>query len=655
VTTAVSRFLFILALAAPAALPVAGIAHGTPLSASDEAIYRSAFASADAGKWTAARTAAGRAKDPRLAKVLEWLDYQEPGRGGTFTELDRFLANNPDWPQLGMLRREAERQMPSGRPPQDVVAWFSRQPPLTGAGAHRLAEALFALGRTAEARSLVRTAWIELPFSATEERSFAAAFPADLHPADHVQRLDRLIWQRDEAAARRMFVRVDAGTRALAEARLAVQDLHRSADTAIKRVPRILQEDPGLLYERARWRRRKEQYESVVELLDRPPFITPFLEQVWLERDDAARRALDRGEARTAYRLAKNHGLSSGPAFAEGEFLAGWISLRRLNDAPGAFDHFKRLYAGVNSPISLARGAYWAGRAAEAMGDVPEARGWYMDAAQYLTTFYGQLAAEQIGIVAAPSLSSSPAIGDEDRRAYRNKELAVIARQLAQIGEDERVRPFLVRLAGNGGSATNHLLVAELAVEIGRPDLALATAKNARGAVELVEHLFPLRELTGAAGPEQALVLAIIRQESAFDTGAVSPAGARGLMQIMPATARTMAARSGIAFSRDRLLDDPDYNLRLGSAYLHSLVQDYGGSYLLSLAAYNAGPTRVRDWLAANGDPRDQAVDAVDWVELIPLSETRNYVQRVLETLAVYRHRLDGDDLAITLAEDLKR
>jgi soluble lytic murein transglycosylase len=643
-------FLVLLSLGASAPASAA-----EPLSSADAQTYRTAFELVRKGKWTEARKMAASARDTVLEEVIVWLDFQEPGRGGTFTELHQFLEKHPDWPQRSALRREAERQMPESLPPRVVVDWFKEEPPLTGAGALKLARAMIQSGRNAEAAELVRSAWIELPFSPQDERAFASAFAAHLHPADHIQRMDRLLWQGDDAAVRRMFVRVDEGTRALAEARLALRNMRGNFDALVKKVPAVLQADPGLIYERARWRRRKEQYPGAAQLLDRGPLNTPFVERLWVERDDAARRALDRGEAQLAYRIAKNHGAENGTAFADGEFLSGWIALRFLHDPKTALGHFELLYASVSSPISAARGAYWAGRAAEALKEEAKAQQWYGLAARHGSTYYGQLAAQRLGWREVPELTAAPAVPPEAKAEFESREMVRIVRALEQAGAREYARPFFLRLVGEDAKPEDYPLAAALGIELGRNDLALSAAKLGRGKVDMPEYLFPTRPLPAGLGAEDALLLSVMRQESAFDSAAVSSAGARGLMQLMPATAKSVARQNGMAYQPDRLTQDPDYNVRLGSAYLASLLRDYGGSYVLSLAAYNAGPNRVRQWIDLHGDPRDRKVDTIDWVERIQFSETRNYVQRIMETLAIYRHRLGAGRLALTLDQDLKR
>jgi soluble lytic murein transglycosylase len=375
-----------------------------------------------------------------------------------------------------------------------------------------------------------------------------------------------------------------------------------------------------------------------------------------------------KGDISIAYRIAAGHGLEQGLGFAEGEWLAGWLALRSL-DRPGvAYRHFEHLSQGVSSPISLARSAYWAGEAARALaahgaqGATASAEGgakggnwlakaddWYLKAAKHGTTFYGQLAARRLGHAVAietqGETAAGPAPGAAARAAFEGREMVQAVRLLGELGQTKLHKRFLLRLKALAEDAEDFVLVAELARQQGRPDIAVRVAKEARKAgVLLFDDLFPSRRLPETKSPEPALVLAVIRQESAFYTGAISGAGARGLMQIMPATARRVARQIKIRYSRKKLLSDPEYNLRLGRAYLAGLTEKYDGSYILALAAYNAGPARANRWMRDFGDPRTPEVDPVDWIESIPFNETRNYVQRILESLVVYRKTLGVPD-----------
>ena len=367
----------------------------------------------------------------------------------------------------------------------------------------------------------------------------------------------------------------------------------------------------------------------------------PYPEFWWPLRHWSARTALNNQDYDVAYRLASNHGFSRGLGFAEGEWLAGWIALRFTKQPAKAHGHFMRLFNGVSTPVSRARGAYWAGEAARAMGDEDKAASWYQHGANHMSTFYGQLAAKRLGrpITAALPRSTEPLPGE--RQEFARRELVQIVRLLGQLEQNYTKKRFLDRLRKLATTASEYALTAELALEQGRPDRALRTAKDARRAgLILPEHLYPLPPLPETEGLDRTLLLAVIRQESQFYSQVVSGAGARGLMQLMPGTAKRVARKLKIPYRRRKLTEDPAYNMRLGTAYLSQMLDRYDGSRLLALAAYNAGPGRVDRWIKRFGDPRKPGGDAVDWGERIPFNETRNYVQRILEAVPIYDLRL---------------
>jgi soluble lytic murein transglycosylase len=640
-------------LAASAATSSPGLAAA--LSGSDRLTYRAAFNAVQDEKWPEANAFAARAKDPLLAKVILWMDLMRPNSGHLFSDYVRFMAQNPDWPGQAALQTQAELAMPLNAPAKEVLSWFGDRTPKTLAGAMQLVRALLAGGEKTKAAQVVRRAWVDLDSGAYEEKEFLSRYANLLKGEDHIARLDRLLWDNRQDAARRMMNRVDAAHRALAEARLGLRNGKGNATKLVNAVPKKLQRDAGLVYERARWRRRNDLHDTIPDLFVPPLTEVSRPEILWREIDDAARKALARGQPKTAYKLAIQHGAKDGATFAEGEWLAGWIALRHLHDAKTASIHFKRLYAAVGSPISKARAAYWAGRAAEALKQTAEAQKWYADAAQWSTTYYGQLAAQRSGHTGPLLLPTVPAPTQEQRAAFLRRELAQVVQHLHQIDETDRARTFLLRLVGLAQSPAEHQIVADFAGSLGRNDLMVAAAKASRlDGVELVEQLFPMLSVTGET-PEKALVLAVIRQESAFQEDALSSAGALGLMQLMPATAKAVAKKSGLPYAKGRLTSDPGYNISLGRAYLNQLLGRFGGSYVLAIAGYNAGPGRAVEWLGKNGDPRRKDVDTIDWIESIPFSETRNYVQRVIENVQVYRHRLGGTQIAISIEQDLAR
>jgi soluble lytic murein transglycosylase len=626
------------------------------LSASDRAIYQSAFTAVEDEKWPVAEALADKAKDPLLAKVILWLDLMRAQSGHDFSDYADFMGDNPEWPGQTPLQAQAELAMPLDLPAKEVRAWFHGREPMTFAGAMQLARALQAAGDKAKAAEAVRRGWVALDGGEDEEKQFLAKYGALLKTEDHIARLDRLLWDNKQDPARRMMNRVDAAHRALAEARIGLRNDKGNADKLVAKVPKKLQRDAGLVYERARWRRRKENYESVPDLFFPPLQKVARPDMLWREIDDAARQALARGQVKIAYKLAIQHGAKDGTPFAEGEWLAGWIALRFLHEPKTAYAHFTRLHGGVGSPISKARAAYWAGRAAEELKKKEDAKSWYAEAAQWPTTYYGQLAAQRSGHRGPLQFAEVPAPTGQQAAEFAKRELARVVQQLHEIDKADRAKAFLLRLVDIAKTPTEHRLTAELAASLGRNDLMVATAKASRlDGVEMVDQLYPVLSVPAGDRPEAALTLAIIRQESAFQSDALSSAGALGLMQLMPATAKSVAKQIGLPYSKPRLTSDPTYNMMLGRAYIGHLIEDYGGSYVLAIAGYNAGPRRVAEWIGRNRDPRMKSVDAVDWVESIPISETRNYVQRVLENVQVYRNRIGGTQIALSIEQDLKR
>ena len=638
-------FLFLLSLfAAPA--------RAAQLSQNDIRLYHAAFAAAKAGDWTAALRDGAGARDRTLEPVLQWLEMTHGG--ASFADIAAFIATHPDWPGQKRLRDRAEDAL-AGASDSQAEAWFAVHPPQTVSGKLRKAELLFNQHKNEAAATYVRDAWIHADFSNFEEKSFLQRYHGVLRAQDHEARLDRLLWDGQTQAARRMYRLVGPDYTALGEARIALADMAPGTERLIARVPAVLQRDPGLIYERVRWRRRKERYDAAIPLLDEAPKTLVRPEAWAVEREILARYALSDGKASVAYRIAARHGLEGGAHFAELEFFAGWIALRFLHQPDAAYNHFVRLYDNVKLPISVARGAYWSARAAEAMGYKQLAETWYGTAASLITTYYGQLAAAHIGAPGASRIAE-PHPAPDEIAAFNRNELVRVTHALAEVGADDYVRPFMKHLSEHVTTASEHALVARLATELDRPDLAVAAAKQASYAgVTLLAEGYPVEDVPPGGSIERPLVLAMTRQESAFDRQAVSRAGARGLMQLMPATASHVAKTLGMRFSLPRLTSDVHYNLTLGREYMRGLLGDFAGSYVLAVAAYNAGPARVQEWISTFGDPRKRNVDAVDWIESIPVSETRNYVQRVLENLQVYRFRLGDSSLAFSLTSDLKR
>lgn len=614
---------------------------GPPLAASDAKALADALKAADEQRWADARQLAPRAASAALGKLVDWLNYRSPQGDGTFAQIAAFLKANPDWPDEPILRRQAEDRIKPDTPPADVAEFFRDGAPQTSAG---LMRRLAAAERAAPSSlaAIARESWRIGTFRAADEAQFLARYGQHLAPSDTADRFDRLIREGKPEVARDLVRLLPADQRPTAEARLALAARTPEAVALLRALPAERQVDGRILLERVRYLRRLGDPAGARELLRSAPTAGETDEELWVERNVLARESLLAGRAEEAYALLERHGLSRGASFAEAEFLAGWVALRYLQRPGVAAAHFRRLHDGVSLPISRARGAYWLGRAHEASGDRAEALAWYDRSAQHGQTFYGQLAARKIpgGTARMPT---DPSASEADRRAVEDREAVAIVRHLRQIDRADIARPFVLRLARAAQSGGEIGLTARLAIELGRPDLAVGIARRAAEAGTVLHQMsYPVVDL-GPTGPvERALALALARQESSFYSGAVSPAGAAGLMQLMPGTAQMMAQKLGLPYDPSRLTSDPAYNVALGSQYLSDMLQRFGGSYELALAAYNAGPANVQRWLQSAGDPRSGKIDLLDWIELIPFRETRNYVQRVMEGVAVYRERLSG-------------
>lgn len=641
------------AFAAPAAI----------LSTGDESVYRQAFAAADEGKLDYARGVARKASDKSFQDVLTWVEYQRAGSGASFEQIADFVQSHPTWPHIGILTRRAEEAISVATPDDKLRSWFEAHPPESAEGAMAWGRVLQDTGQSDKAVSVLRHAWIEDSFGPIQEREFLTHFVSVLTLADDVSRLDRLLWDHQDEAAAGQMRRVGESVRRLAQTRMALaHDLSR-AEAMVAAVPEADRHDPGLVYELVRYRRERGREDEAIPLLKDSGVDLGRPELWWTERAALARYALQQGRAQQAYEIAKDHGTLTGIPLADAEWLAGWIALRFLHDAPAAQTHFTRLYDHTVTPLGHARGAYWSARAFEVTGDQATALHWYELAADNGTAFYGQLAAPRAGHAASGALSGDPVPTAHEIELFKHSELAKDARMLGQIGQADLMRAFLSRLIELDASPGVRAQAAAIASEFGRADIAITLShQSEKTGVPLIGSGYPIPTLLSAdrEKPERALVLGLIRQESGFHRDAVSSAGARGLMQIMPATAVRLARAIKLVFKRKSALDsalthDPNLNLRLGSAYLVDLLEQFDGSYILAVAAYNAGPARVQKWIRENGDPRTPGVDAVDWIESIPFSETRNYVQRVLEGLQVYRQRLGTTGLTLSLDSDLKR
>jgi soluble lytic murein transglycosylase len=614
------------------------VAMATPASASSAGRLADALELQASGRLDAAGALAARASDPLVAALVTW-DRLTDGEG-SWDEMTTHLDRYPNWPRNHRIRFHAERAMPPGLDPAWVVAFFA-EPARTGTGALRHAAALRALGQEAEAEAVLRRAWTQLSLREAELEAFRADHPA-LTARHAAARADAMLWDGALDQAEAILPLLDNAQRRLAAARIALQARRNGVDTLIDAIPASLAGDPGLAHDRFVWRLRSDLDDSAVSLLaerSASPALLGRPEAWGRSRAAQVRRLLREDRVREAYVLASNHHIDSGADFADLEWLAGWIALRLLDEPRVAALHFENIWQKVETPISLGRAGYWTGRALAAAGDAEGSRAWHARAAEHATSFYGQLSAAEIGVEPTRALTRESAAPNP---ALLDTSMVRAARLLDAAGEDGDTYAFLLALASGQSTEAGFAAAGQFALALDRPEAAVRIGKMAaRAGYVVMDIYYPLHEAVSDGGPvDPALALAIARQESEFNPRAVSHAGARGLMQLMPTTAQRVARELGTRHSTARLTDDPAHNIQLGKAYLASRMERFDGAAILAAAAYNAGAGRVEEWIERFGDPRDPAVDAIDWIETIPFSETRNYVQRVMESYNIYRARL---------------
>lgn len=616
--------------------------------------YRHAFALIDAGRALDAEVFARHGHDPVLNKVIHGIAMAQPGTDASFEEMSSFIANNPDWPNLKGIEAIAEQKLPANWAAAQIVAWFTAHPPQSINSFYRYADSVAATDPS-QVADLVHTRWVDGEFTTDEMAAFRMRYRTLVGQEEIWSRLDRLLWKGDAVAVRQLYPILDPRLKSLAEARLALASRTTNAEAAIARLPADVREDPGLLYERLRLYVHNNQDAEALDILHHMPdnFAKP--EAWWEQRQIMARRLLVKKDYEEAYRLAANHGALKPKQLADAEFLCGWIALRFLNEQDEARQHFQKLYDVSATPISRARGAYWLGRTYEEHGDHELAQQAYQTAAALNITYYGQLAATAIDEHPVIAAMSEPPIPLAVRNAFYNRDLIRAVERLSAIGEHDLTHNFFRAATEAAAQRADFALLTELAYRIARPDYAVEAGKAATKKNMLITAGgFPLLDRKLPANIDPAFLHALIRQESMFNTDAHSPAGAQGLMQLMIATAREVAKKLGIHF-KPNMLSDPDYNLRLGSEFAAHQLSGFDGSYVLALAGYNAGPRRVREWMTQIGDPRHADVDVIDWIEQIPVYETRNYVQRIMESMQIYRARLSGGQAPLTILKDLKR
>jgi soluble lytic murein transglycosylase len=580
-------------------------------------------------------------------KLLRWIDYKRNDTRASFEHIISFVGDNPDWPSIYTLKQNAEQKSSDAVSKKGVTDWFQTFAPVSIEGKVTYISALLNQNRIDDATAEIGRVWAYTKFTGKQQKEFLAEFGKYISKEQHANRADNLLWQRRATETSRFLHLLDSDSQKLAKARIALIFHSSGVDKIIKAVPKKMQSDPGLLYERAVWRKMHKQYQRTADFInDHAEATKTHPEKWWRLRKSVAMKLLGKGKIDVAYNLISSHNMAhEGISFADAEWLAGWIALRFKKNDKLAFEHFERLYDNVSSAVSKSRGAYWSGEAAQTFA--PDKSGEYFrKAAFFSTTFYGQLAAAKINNRAYSPLPAEPKPNNDLIEQVKSDELIRIVYILSVLDQDKLMKVFVSRLYDMAETPEKVAALAEVLGDyVRRPDMSVVVARRARmDGIELTESGYPVvREDLGQDVLEKSLMLAIVRQESSFQIDAVSAANAYGIMQIIPSTARNMSKSLGMDYSTAKLQNDPIYNMTLGTNYLKNMVERFDGSYVLAIAAYNAGPHRVAKWIKKYGDPRKGDINMVDWIESIPYSETQNYVQRVIENLQVYR-RLFGDD-----------
>jgi soluble lytic murein transglycosylase len=602
------------------------------------------------GQWTKALALSKKTKDKSIYNFVQWKHLLTTGNQASFYDYNQFIKSNENYPRISRIRYLAEHKLTTNKiSPKKIVNWFGSSDPLSGYGKLILGESFIMIGNIDKGVNLIKTGWITADLSRSDMKFFRKKYKKYLDSTDYIKRADYLAWENKYWALKRMLRYLPKDYQSLYTARQILMSKSYGVDQAIKNVPQRLKNDSGLNYDRLKWRRKRGRVDDSLEILlkiknDKDYLVRP--DKWWKERAIISRALIYKKKYELAYKISSKHGLETGPEFAEAEWMSGWIALSFLKDPILAIDHFNNFYQNVSYPISLSRGAYWLGKAHEKIGDSDQSYKWYEEATKYLTTYYGQLAHLKIKPGENFELPEQILVNDNYKKYFYDKELVKIIYLLDELDKDKYTKDILKHLANDNIDSGSEILAAELSTNISRYDFAIQISKLASYQKRFHNNFnYPIistpNYVNGRKIPETAFILSIIRQESEFDLSANSHAGAQGLMQLMPYTAKLVSKQAKLPYSKSRLTRDPEYNINLGSHYIAGLILDYDGAYPFATAAYNAGPKRVKYWKKINKDPQKKQVDFVDWVELIKFKETRNYVQRVMENYNVYRYILE--------------
>ena len=611
----------------------------------DFEVAKVVFDYVDKKQWKLALSDAQKIQDKSVYTLVNWMYLIEPQSGASFSEYSTFIKSHKEWPRINRLKYLAEHKINfDNNSPSSIIEYFSNNPPLSGFGRLRLAEAFLENNQTDKARTLVKDGFRDAELSKNDLKYFSRIFKKFLSHSDYVLRADYFAYEAKYKDLKDTIEYLNPDYQKLYNARAALFT-KRSADNLIAQIPQNLKDDPGLSYDRIKWRRKKAKFSEALAMINQSASDSLMRNQYLAkERLSVARDKIQDKEYKLAYEILKDHRLNEGYDYAEIEWHLGWLASSFLNQQDAAINHFLKMNAAVSYPVSKARAAYWLGRTYKKLGQSSQANSWFRTGSQYGTTFYGQLSHRELGDRNF-SINNNFRFSDSRFEEYKkNNPMAKSVILLKELNRTKYAKDILKHLGDIEQSRTSEeiSMAGVLAQEIERLDFAIQIGKSASYKnLTLLEISYPRIEVPKQVKNQKILdssvILALIRQESEFDTSANSKVGAKGLMQIMPATARLLSKVTSVDFSREKLTRDKDYNLALGSYFISNLENDFGSHYL-AFAAYNAGSHRVEKWLKKYGDPRKKQIDPIDFIELIPFQETRNYVQRVSENINVYEY-----------------
>ena len=619
-------------------------------SQKDFTIAKKSIQAIEKRQWTSALSLSKKAKDKSIYDFIQWRHLLTTGNQASFYDYLTFIKRNQNYPRINRIRYLAEHKLSTDKiSPKKIINWFDSNEPLSGFGKLILGESLIKTGDIEKGISLIKDGWITADLNRSNMKFFRKKYKKYLNANDYIKRADYLAWEGKSWDLKRMLRYLPKDYELLYTARQILMSKSYGVDKAIKNVPAKLKNDAGLNYDRLKWRRKRGRVDDSLEIIFKVKNNKNYLvrpDKWWTERAIMARALIYKKKYESAYKVSSKHSLDKGPEFAEAEWISGWIALSFLNDPILAIDHFNNFYQSVGYPISLSRGAYWLGRSYEKIGDKKQSLEWYKEATKYLTTYYGQLAHLKIKPYEKFELTEQQKVSDEYKKYFYKKDLVKLVFLLDELNKDKYTKNILKHIANDNIDNGSEILAAELASKISRYDFAIQISKLASYEKRFHNDFnYPIistpNYVNGRKIPESAFILSLIRQESEFDMTANSHAGAQGLMQLMPYTAKLVSKQAKLPYSKPRLTSDPEYNINLGSHYIAGLILQYDGAYPFATAAYNAGPKRVKYWKKINKDPQKKQIDFVDWVELIKFKETRNYVQRVMENYNVYRYILE--------------